>query len=1455
MKLLKPSGWSLKTRRAESSQSGGRRLRMETLEDRRLLAIDLAPAVFSGWDDSLVISTQSGTNTDDAPITVADTVFVDIGWANFGTTTVLANTFTTRLSLDGGTVVNVGTPFDLDQFSGATFQDVNLGQLSLGSHTLTLSVDVDNDVIESSESNNIRQRVINVVAVGTEDFGDAPTAAQSGFAANYPTTLADDGARHTPLAGFSLGVEIDTESDGQPSVTANLDDTSGSADDEDGVTFGGTLATGTAGSVDVFVTNTAGVSNPYLDAWIDFNRDGDWTDSGELIFSGAATAGTNTLNFSVPVGASSGQTFARFRLHDGLTGLATTGLATDGEVEDHQVAIAQSGFWIDQGPAPTQNAQLEPNTSPDQQVTGAIHTVLAHPTDVDTLYIGAVNGGIWKTTNATNTNPDWTPQTDFLSSLSIGAMAFDYTDVTFNTIVAGTAKYSSFAGFGGARGPIYRTTDGGSTWTELSSSGLKTVGENVSGIAARGSTIVVTSSGNFGGLFRSTDGGASFLPIDDADFESPNDNFTDLVLDPSDPSGLRLYAAAESTGGTGTTGGVYRSDDFGASWTKITGPTIDSDMHDLLASSNNIEMAVHPTTGRLYVAVLVSGQPRGIFHTNGGTTSTPTWTEMDVPVLPLGGGNALTGATNASPIEITSVAHGLSTGNYVVVNGVTGNTAANGFYQVTVTGTDTFTLSGSIGNGTYSGGGTWTHVTGPNPKAKDIEETGAQGRIHFSITVDPSDEDIVYVGGDRQDSPNLIGDSTFGGAIFRGDASIARDPSLAPSPQWDHLTHDIVALDPSGGTANGTAPHADSREMTFDAAGNLIEVDDGGVFRRTSPGDNTGDWFTLAGTLGVIEFHDVAYDSNTSTILGGTQDNGTHFQVTTGDKVWDFLSGGDGGDVGVDNVTLAGSNQSIRYSSFQNLSSFRKTTWDASNNLLSTSFPSLTVSSGSALVPQFKTPVELNAVDPQRMLIVGANGIYESTNQGDTIAQIGGAHSIGFLQDAVDYGGYQGGVPNTDVFYVGVGDDIRVRTSAGGSISTIDPDLGSSGNIRDVVMDSDDWSTAFAIDDNQVFHTTNSGSAWTDVTGNLMSLAGEALQTIEYIPGPIGALVIGGNLGVFTALVDSLESWAEVGTNLPNALVYDLKYNSDHDVLVAGTLGRGAWTLPNAGAQLGGDFAPTVAISRDGENPTIASTQIFSVDFSEEVINVDATDFELDLTGSVTANAVVTVDDAGDLDDSTYAVTVDTVSGVGTLGLNIAVASDITDLASNAVVSTPTLDEVYTIPIPGDLNGDSRVDAADFGIVASNWQLLGLGYSDGNISGDNIVDASDAGIMFANWTGDPGPVGSPSVQAQSNAAATTLPEASQAVLALASVERRSPASFEGKDEYFSRASDSEELVRLVAERTSRSAFSAASIGVARVEEGQSNADASAAEEAIHSLSEDSWSEITELQLQPFERLV
>jgi hypothetical protein len=165
----------------------------------------------------------------------------------------------------------------------------------------------------------------------TMDYGDAP--------APYPTTFAQNGARHK-VTGFYLGNAIDGEADGQPDANALGDDQNGPAPwppgDEDGVTFLTPLNPGALARVNVVVTG----GNGCLSAWMDFNADGDWADPGEQIFSAqAVVAGANLLTFPVPPGATvTNRTFARFRLHTGAA-VSYTGYVPYGEVEDYKVAI------------------------------------------------------------------------------------------------------------------------------------------------------------------------------------------------------------------------------------------------------------------------------------------------------------------------------------------------------------------------------------------------------------------------------------------------------------------------------------------------------------------------------------------------------------------------------------------------------------------------------------------------------------------------------------------------------------------------------------------------------------------------------------------------------------------------------------------------------------------------------------------------------------------------------------------------------------------------------------------------------------------------------------------------------------------------------------------------------------------------------------------------------------
>jgi hypothetical protein len=159
------------------------------------------------------------------------------------------------------------------------------------------------------------------------DFGDAP--------APYPTLLAENGPRHPALSGLFLGSHIDPDEDGQPSARATGDNLDGSANDDDGITLLTPLIPGRPAAL-ILTASGQGLVN----AWIDFNADGDWNDALEQIVTNRVVlAGTNTITFAVPPGLQpTNLTFARFRLSS-IANLAPTGPAPDGEVEDYAFEI------------------------------------------------------------------------------------------------------------------------------------------------------------------------------------------------------------------------------------------------------------------------------------------------------------------------------------------------------------------------------------------------------------------------------------------------------------------------------------------------------------------------------------------------------------------------------------------------------------------------------------------------------------------------------------------------------------------------------------------------------------------------------------------------------------------------------------------------------------------------------------------------------------------------------------------------------------------------------------------------------------------------------------------------------------------------------------------------------------------------------------------------------------
>ncbi len=310
--------------------------------------------------------------------------------------------------------------------------------------------------------------------------------------------------------------------------------------------------------------------------------------------------------------------------------------------------------------------------------------------------------------------------------------------------------------------------------------------------------------------------------------------------------------------------------------------------------------------------------------------------------------------------------------------------------------TDTLAFLWCTTNPTSTTGVNWTQVdattlptlTLPDVPAQDPGGVtdplallpSGQFSLGFSLAADPNSANFVYVGGGTQ---TALGNGVTGynGRLFRIDAS---PTAAAPAPITD-----------SGTAAPGSAPHAGSRVMAFDGS-YLLEGDDGGVYAQTKPETAKGSWISLNGTgLAVTEMYGVAYDNVSHVIVASAQDVNTFAQIATGSTTWEDVDQSqypntatngenDGGAVAVGPSTTP--NESVRYTSSQNLANFQAQTVDANNNPVGQPTP---LNSKGTVKAQFVTPVVVNAINGQALVAGGSDSVYESLDGGNTWTSLG----------------------------------------------------------------------------------------------------------------------------------------------------------------------------------------------------------------------------------------------------------------------------------------------------------------------------------------------------------------------------------------------------------------------------------------------------------------------------------
>jgi photosystem II stability/assembly factor-like uncharacterized protein len=239
---------------------------------------------------------------------------------------------------------------------------------------------------------------------------------------------------------------------------------------------------------------------------------------------------------------------------------------------------------------------------------GRVLAVAGDPTDARRFYFGSVNGGVWRTDDAGRT---WTPIFDEENVGSIGAIAIAPSDA--KVIYVGTGEADMRSDIAQGIG-MFRSGDGGKTWQSIGLSDTQQIGRIVVDPRNPDVVLVAALGHPYGpnpqrGVFRSTDGGRHWTRTL---YRDDDTGAIDLKFEPGNPS--VVYAAMWQTRrppwntyppSYGPGSGLYKSTDGGRSWHQLSG-------HGLPANPSRIGIATSPARPhRVYALIDSSDADQG----------------------------------------------------------------------------------------------------------------------------------------------------------------------------------------------------------------------------------------------------------------------------------------------------------------------------------------------------------------------------------------------------------------------------------------------------------------------------------------------------------------------------------------------------------------------------------------------------------------------------------------------------------------------------------------------------------------------------------------------------------------------------------------------------------------------------------------------------------------------------
>jgi hypothetical protein len=736
------------------------------------------------------------------------------------------------------------------------------------------------------------------------------------------------------------------------------------------------------------------------------------------------------------------------------------------------------GSWTELGPAPIPNGQTSGTSTP---VSGRTVSIAVHPTNPDIVYVGTAQGGLYRSLNG---GGSWTQLMDNAQSLAIGAVAISPSNPSTVWVGTGEPSFScdSFFGVG-----VYRL-------------------ENAE-----------SASPTLVGPFNQDGGGANVLGNRSISriLVHPTDSNTIFVTTTSGIGGIGCDTAA-----TLPTRGLYRSTNAGSAAPTFTRLAVGSSATNLNTTDAIFEPG-NPNT--MLVAVLgTSSQSGGIYRTTNAGDATPSFTRT----LALG--------TSSSGHRVEFAIN--KVGSTVTAWAATSEPSSG--------------ICGAIGYGgqlrrSNDGGVTWgSIISGASGFA------GPQAFYNMAVAVDPNNANVVYIGGQVSGScgATALKRTTNGSSFSVSETGLHAD------------THAIVVA-PSN-------------------ANIVYTGNDGGIYRS----DNAGASWTSLNKAGfnATQFQSIAlHPSDRWFSIGGTQDNGTEWLRP--DNTWTRADFGDGGFALIDQNATDTTNVTMYHTYFNSAGSLMAvarvtSTADAHDDGWLVLGCGGDVANGincNDSAVEFYAPIALGPGNPNT-LYYGSDRLYRSTDRGTNMSVVSQQFQSGVALSAIGISRQ-----NDNVRIVGLNNGKVFATSNGSTTMTDVTGPIPARYVARAVIDPNNQNTAYVTlagfglaAGQHVWKTTNLNAATPTWTAAGNGIPDVPVNGFVVDPNDSNNLFAGTDIGVYNS-TDGGANWAPYGTGLPVVAVFDMAIQNVHRVLRISTHGRGMWEVDLNSAPPTPPAAPT----------------------------------------------------------------------------------------------------------------------------------------------------------------------------------------------------------------------------------------------------------------------------------------